>query len=403
MNLTEEQKVGIDNISTWYKNNKKQMFILSGAAGTGKSTLIKYAIDNIGLSDTNVAFCTFTGRASFVLQRKGNPNASTIHRLIYSPVDDKYNKKITFELKGKSDLGDIKLIVVDEISMVSKNILDDLLSFDIKILAIGDKYQLPPIGEQSNLLDQSDYNLTTIHRQALENPIIWLSNEVRNGRRINLGDYGDTAKVVKNGTLSESDYLTASQVLVGKHPTRKKVNKYFRKLYNFKDIINQNEKIVFRSNNWNVLNPSGQAIINGMICYIDKTNNLELLQTPIPTFISKQEVDYDNPVYVIKNLIFKPDFSVDDIDSKNHFNNIPLHLNSIINDDTDKVETYDSIKTDRNICFANYGYGITVHSAQGSEFDNVILNEEFLGNWDLHTKWLYTGITRAKNNLIVVK
>jgi exodeoxyribonuclease-5 len=147
--LNKQQQEAVDLIVKWYKNypnNKKQIFTLAGLAGCGKSFLVNYIVKNIfKFKDNEVAFATPTGKASSVLIKKGS-DSTTIHRLIYSPiitdietvVNNKtiHSKKIEFT--KRKNIGSYKLIVLDEISMIGKKIMDDLLSYGIPILATGD-------------------------------------------------------------------------------------------------------------------------------------------------------------------------------------------------------------------------------------------------------------------------
>ena len=78
--LTDEQNRAINTFKTWFNNNKKGYFSLLGCAGTGKSSLIPYLIDSLKLRKSQVAVCSYTGKAALVLKRKGINNAKTIHQ-----------------------------------------------------------------------------------------------------------------------------------------------------------------------------------------------------------------------------------------------------------------------------------------------------------------------------------
>lgn len=140
---TDLQNKGIQLAKNWYLNesNIKPVFIINGYAGTGKSTLVRFIIKELNLNTENVVFAAYTGMATSVLLRKGNKNCSTIHKLIYDCLayDDPETRKKKFKFTLKDHLDEsIKLIVIDEFSMVGGKILDDLLSFKVPILALGD-------------------------------------------------------------------------------------------------------------------------------------------------------------------------------------------------------------------------------------------------------------------------
>ena len=146
--LNEQQAEAVKLIESWYKYSDDLIFTLSGSAGTGKTFLINYLIKNIlQIPDEKIAFIAYTGKAASVISQRTKKDTSTIHRLIYNPVEvvkkvkigdvEKEVKKIEFV--KKNSIGNLKLIILDEISMVDQHILDDLCSYKIKILCCGDK------------------------------------------------------------------------------------------------------------------------------------------------------------------------------------------------------------------------------------------------------------------------
>src|SRR5690606_12714869 len=112
------------------------------------------------------------------------------------------------------------LVIIDECSMVDEQMGKDLESFGVKILVLGDPFQLPPVKGQGYFTDaQPDFLLTEIHRQAADNPIIRLATDVRSAGRLRYGSYGDS--VVKHRSqLSPEELREATQVLVGRNATR---------------------------------------------------------------------------------------------------------------------------------------------------------------------------------------
>ena len=148
MELTGQQQEARNKIIEWYTSleaEKRQLFLLQGFAGTGKTFLINHIIDDLGLLPHEVAYGTFTGKAASILIQKGR-DAATIHRLIYTPVEEEYETKIGSEtIKGhrikfvkKDKISNYKLIIIDEVSMVDNIMMKDLLSFGIPVLATGD-------------------------------------------------------------------------------------------------------------------------------------------------------------------------------------------------------------------------------------------------------------------------
>jgi len=202
--LTKEQKKAVNailqqlRVGGYGKPNSlcREPFVLTvgGYAGTGKTTLLCELRKEIynKFPKLSVAFVTFTGKASSVLQTKLDVNGissyendyiGTIHGLIYK-AETRYDTKLKahvivgWKLKEEDDVWH-DVIIIDEASMVSKQLWDDLGKFGKPIIGVGDHGQLPPIGDQFNLLTHTDFKLTEIHRQALNSPIIALSKLVR--------------------------------------------------------------------------------------------------------------------------------------------------------------------------------------------------------------------------------
>ncbi len=349
------------------------MFTLAGYAGTGKSFMTELVIQELGLKYQEVAYCTFTGKASLVLTKyhKGKSQVSTIHKLIY---DVRENRAGDTEFVLKESLPDIRLIVVDEASMVSGKILDDLRSFNKPILAIGDHGQLPPIGEEVNLMSNPDFKLTEILRQAEDNPIIYLSKLVREGHRIEHGNYDNKVIVMskRDKRSNPGVMLHMDQVICGYNRTRTRLNSEIRyKLGITSEDPVKGDKIIFLKNNWEK-EVDGYNLVNGMVGNIANDPRGDELKSGLDVW----------------KINVRPDFL------KSEFKDIRVpqadfRLNK------EKLDRFDAKQVNR----IDYGYAITAHKSQGSQFDKVFVLNEPLG--DEKWRWTYTAITRAKDKLIL--
>ena len=180
--LTHDQQEALSDLSSWFSLPHKPFITLGGYAGTGKTTLLAILRQKIHQQNANVkvAFCAFTGKAALVLSGKleaqgsiyKGDRVSTIHSLIYEVKTDKKGKITGWKRKPELELD---LIIIDEASMITETIWNDLLSFGIPIIAVGDHGQLPPINGNFNLMGEVDLYLEQIHRQARTSPIITLS------------------------------------------------------------------------------------------------------------------------------------------------------------------------------------------------------------------------------------
>lgn len=360
MDISAHQDQALQAVSSWYKSNGPQVFYLGGYAGTGKTTLAKHFAESIG----HTVFCAFTGKAALVMQRKGCINAATIHSLIYKVES---NKGIpTFYLNHDSEVKYADLVIVDECSMVGKELGADLLSFGTKILVLGDPAQLPPVNSAGFFTSgEPDFMLTEIHRQAAENPIIRLSMDVREGRGLQYGSYGDS-KVIHLSQIDRQELLAADAVLVGLNRTRRTHNKRIRHLRGFPDEVSVKDKLICLRNN------SKKGLLNGGMWtvaeIISRGIDIQMIVTPIDAGAAC------NPQKVIVNHLF--------------FEGREGELDWKSRQYSD--EFY-------------FGEAITVHKSQGSQWDNLYLFDESGAFREDAVKHLYTGLTRAAERITVAR
>ncbi|MGY3456318.1 ATP-dependent exoDNAse (exonuclease V) alpha subunit [Bradyrhizobium sp. LM3.4] len=195
--FTPHQDAALKAVGDWLKakpgrNGTPPVFRLFGFAGTGKTTLARHIADGV---DGEVKFAAFTGKAALVMRNKGCDEASTIHSLIYR-TRESGEEQPSFELWDDAPASKAKLIVIDECSMVDAELGRDLMSFDCPLLVLGDPAQLPPIqGAGFFTNSEPDAMLTEVHRQAQDDPIVRMSMDVREGRELDIGRYGESEVV----------------------------------------------------------------------------------------------------------------------------------------------------------------------------------------------------------------
>lgn len=379
MELSSQQKEALQRIEYWQRGTD-QFFTLGGYAGTGKTTLAQTIRSQ---ARCPVIFAAFTGKAASVLREKGISDATTIHNLIYKPVprsehklrlliDEAKNQNLTpedkkdlerkiewekklingcsFENKEGVNFRQ-SLVVVDEYSMLDEQMVNDLSKACGKILALGDPFQLPPVRGESPLTP--DFFLTEVHRQALDSPILRAATDVRNGKSLVYGDYGDFKYIPKYQATPE-DYTSADQVIVARNKTRTAFNKKFRKIKGYdREVPVKGDKLIC------LKNEHARGIYNGIIgeCM---GNTMDINED---TCI----VNYDGTNY------------------QSYRGNFLGH--------TPDPEY-------RGLSQFDYAYAITCHKSQGSEFDKVtVYQEDFKQEPE---RWLYTAITRAKQKLTIV-
>ncbi|MCZ2328637.1 ATP-dependent DNA helicase [Bartonella sp. F02] len=373
MQFSPEQDNALKAVATWLKKGHSPIFRLFGYAGTGKTTLARYFAETV---DGSVQFAAFTGKAAQVLRSKGASNARTIHSLIYCPrgeeeVSDELTGKTsiapTFVLNRQSSVSQAKLVIIDECSMVDEQLGRDLMSFGTPILVLGDPGQLPPVSGGGFFSESApDFLLSEIHRQARDNPIIRLAMDVREGRDIAYGDYG-LARVIKRKEINQQFVLDADQILVGINRTRHLYNRRLRELKGFTtDYPQAGDKLVC------LRNDPIKSLLNGSLWKV-LTAQKETVKPGINLLVKPEESERGvTKIKLLKAVFENPD------------NPISWQLK----------KRYDDF---------DYGYALTVHKAQGSQWDNVVLFDEGFAFRDMYIRWLYTGITRAAERLTIVR
>lgn len=393
--LTKKQEEGLRTAVERYKLGEKYT-VISGYAGSGKSTLIKFIIEALGVDpQEDVAYVAYTGKAANVLSQKGCPNAVTAHKLLYraKPMPNgtyKFYPKPRFEVP-------YSVIVVDEVSMLPAPMWNLLLNHNAYILATGDPGQLSPVDKDADnhVLDNPHVFLNEIMRQAQDSEIIRLSMWIREGQPLSqFIALGEQVQIFDKSQVVDGMYDWADQILCATNATRKDINNFVRKQKGFGEEPSIGDKIISLKNHWDWSSKEGTwALTNGSIgtiSYMDKQNIW------LPRYIYNE-----GPVPYL--------YTTFDLDDGDEFTAIPI--------DYTALKTGDSLLSNKQIYMLNrndslpdapfdfaYAYAITVHKSQGSEWNKVLVFEEWFPNVpEEHKRWLYTAITRASDKLVVVK
>jgi exodeoxyribonuclease V len=402
-NWSPQQAQALDRTATWLKERDRQIFYLAGFAGTGKTTLAQHLASGVS---GNVLFMAFTGKAASVLRKRGCPQATTIHRSIYhipevdkrlladlanqlvkaredkdeemitqirdAIVKERSKRDLRFAVNPDSVVRDAALVVLDECSMVASDLAADLLSFGVPVLVLGDPGQLPPVKGAGYFTNRKpDITLTEIHRQAKDNPIIQMATTIREGGTVAPGEYGESRKMARNEVdtrfLAESD-----QVLTGTNKLRRALNLRIRKQLGFTAPYPQEgEKLVCLKNNHNI------GLLNGVICRADTDAILDEEDEALALDISCDGVKL--PALAVDPEPFQayqPGYEDQLTDSRLLGNG-------------NGGEQFD------------WGYAMTVHKSQGSQWPHITLVDDRFGHWDpkMRRQWLYTAVTRAQEKV----
>ena len=422
---------------------KGQDFFFGGYAGTGKTTVLPAAIESMGLSPEDVAFCAPTGKAAKVMGEKlrgfgMNVTPTTIHKLIYLPkraradaiqaeIDrlkqslltakaeggssvyldgiegpvsikqaEQRLKELNFDLIRAMDNDDgpkfslrsfhdfperAKLIVVDEGSMVGKDIATDLATFGRPILAFGDPGQLPPVQDEYGFdCHNPDAFLTEIHRQAQDNPIIRLATLAREGKDIPINDYGSGVKVVDR----RNDDVTLNMdreamIICGTHKKRWSLTKKIRTALGYTESgPGTGEPLMFVKNS---LRLSG--MVNGTIVEC-MTDHGDLVDGDATMSLRVRDLEGGTGEYDV--VCAQGLFEEHHLRRRNSYT-APSSL---------------AFKAKREKEHLDWAHVITCHKSQGSQWDDVVVHDESGVFRSDASRWLYTAITRAAQRLTVV-
>ena len=396
MELNEKQKNGLTLALQRYKNKEKYT-VIAGYAGAGKSTLVRFIIEELktyGVKETDVCFACFTGKAAQVLLKKGNKNVITLHKLLYKSIP----KESGGFVRIPNPSIPYKIVVVDEVSMAPKTLMDLLFKHKVYVICLGDPFQLPPVDkkEDNHLLDAPHIFLDEIMRQAQESEIIQLSMAIRENRPIEAFQ-GKEVQILNKEELNTGMLTWADQILVATNATRVSINAQMRKLLNFGEKPQDGDKIICLRNYWDCFSDSEEPLVNGTIGilkdsfltkrYLPKIvksiDGLSYIDLIVGDFISDSGM-YFHSLEMDKKMIDTGEFS---LDWKTVYQ---LNRNPKTRDIPPLEFTY--------------GYAITCHKAQGSEWDKVlVIEEQFPYPKEEHARWLYTAVTRSSEKLVLVR
>lgn len=397
MILSEKQKEAIRTI------NDNNVTIITGGPGTGKTTIIKSIIEIYKQKKYKIVLCAPTGRAAKRMTETTGEEAQTLHRLLeIGKVDDDVFYKKDKDFEGAPIDADI--IIVDEMSMVDMFVMSYLLDciyLGTKLILVGDTDQLPSVGPGSVLKDIiSSEKISTVHldkifRQAARSKIIVNAHRVNNGQKFIQKDDAELSENAKEDFFfikENNQEKILEQVLSLCNGRLKKFGDY--------DFFE----------NIQVLTPTKKGMLG------TKELNKSLQQELNPPREGEPEKASMGVIFRIGDRIMQTKNNydmywerreVDSIETGNGVFNGEIGTITNINEkeknirikfDDDKVCWYEFNDLEQ----IDHSYCITIHKAQGSEFDVVIMIVPQAAPMLLTRNLLYTGLTRAKKLLIVI-
>lgn len=421
--LSPMQKAAAAAVAEWFETTTKDprnadpFFYLAGYAGSGKTSIAKSLVEQLfpgdaegsdkndhddfaddaddPLANSPFRYAAYTGKASLVLNRKGCSPASTIHSLIYRVIENPQTREITF--KRRESLPKIvKLIIPDECSMINDEMANDLLKFRVPLLFLGDPGQLPPIDGSGFFSTRAPhFMLTEIHRQAGESPILLAATAAREGRSLLGLPYKNSAETsirLLENSPTWADLLTYDQVLCGTNKLREVLNDQLRLAQGFRTYTSANpiptagEKLICTRNNWSI-----PGLVNGSLWKV-------ISAEPLPPTVVKATDRFSGRTETL-TVSNRLKFTLESWDAKELYPEIEVisHLSFF-----DKTIPAPKHKIEwSGLTQLDFGYAISVHKSQGSEWNKVFLFNESASFRENRKHWLYTGITRASKFLTI--
>lgn len=370
------------SVSVW------PVFSLCGFAGTGKTTLVRHLVNELRAlydgEEASVRVVAPTGKAASVLRSKGFPGATTVHALLYQPVTrvrrdedgTEVGQEVCFELKVPDMEHGTRLIVCDEASMVDGQMASDLRSLRVKILAIGDPFQLPPVrayGELPPLIpDESpDAMLTEVTRQAHDSPVLHLATVIRE-REVPLGGRRGDSIVVPLAEASCLSFTGDAPFIVGLNRTRHAQNWAVRKLLGRTSWAPEvDDRVLCKRNDRRT------GMVNGELHLVIQTFARTDISRRLTLKIRNEgDASFEREVHAWSHL-FQGEEGEAELKRMPH-------------------------RARRQCQELTYGYAITCHASQGSEWPTVVVIDEGGAFGEYRWRWLYTAITRASERVCVI-
>ena len=383
MSLTKKQEEGL-KIARQRYNLKERYTTIAGLAGSGKTYLSHMLLDALGIKEGEYLVGAYTGKAALRLQENGFPQAKTLHKLFYKSVKIQGSDDFIHIPLEKSLFSPFKLIIIDEVSMVPDSMLRVIANTGLHVINIGDPEQLPPIGTDNGMLASPHIFLDEIVRQAEGNSIIRLAHAIRNREPIE--PFSDeNVQMFPREELNTGMLLWADQILCGKNATRHELNRTVREeLGHTGNMPVVGDKIILTRNNWEFVNTDGNPIINGLIGNLTRVS--EPIRDPRGNII--------NQASVYGYMSFLPDFNTAE------FRNVKFDALPFLTGETSYIFDQNAKAADK-INAVDFGFAITTHKSQGSEYSKGLGIEERMRGTN-HHRLIYTMVTRFKDKCVLI-
>ena len=448
-NPTIKQNVFFQQIAEFITNtDNNEIFVLKGFAGTGKTTLISTIVNNLVEINKKYVLLAPTGRAAKVIANYSNKPAFTIHKKIYFPKKGS-GGGVTFTLQQNKHKN--TLFIVDEASMISDvnsesklyengSLLDDLISYiysgtNCKMLLLGDTAQLPPVN--SDISPALDIDSLALHydkeikhieldevmRQGENSGILTNATELRailnepffDTFKFNLKGFKDVIRLTDGYDIQDainsaySNYSIEDTAFIVR--SNKRANQYNQqirtKILDKENELSTGDFLMVVKNNYFWLKESDEAgfIANGDIVEVLEIFNIQELYGFQFAKVKIRMIDYPNQIPFETVLLMNTLTSESPSLTYDESNRLYQEVMKDYEGET-KYKKFQKVKANPhfNALQVKFSYSITCHKSQGGQWNTVFIEKPYLpeGIDRDYIRWLYTAITRAKNQLYLI-
>jgi ATP-dependent exoDNAse (exonuclease V) alpha subunit len=449
-NPTLKQDIFFQKVADFILNNEKdEIFILKGYAGTGKTTIISTLVNHLQTVDKKYVLLAPTGRAAKVISNYAQKPAFTIHKRIYFP---KKNKSGAVSFKLQPNKFKDTIFIVDESSMISDtsqdskmyqngSLLDDLIFYvdagkNCKIIFIGDTAQLPPVNlEVSPALDADmlslhfnkevkQIELDEVMRQAVESGILFNATELRellksyffDSFKFQLNTFKDIVRLIDGYEIQDAIYESFEKngeeetaFIVRSNKRANQYNQQIRtKILGREGELSSGDLLMVVKNNYFWLQEESEAgfIANGDIIEVLKIVNIQQFYGFKFANVVVRMIDYPNQPSFETVLLLDTITSESPSLTYEESNTLYQEVMKDYEEETQQYKKFLKVKNNPhfNALQVKFSYAITCHKSQGGQWNTVFIEQPYLPNGidKEYLRWLYTAMTRAKEKLYLI-
>jgi energy-coupling factor transporter ATP-binding protein EcfA2 len=419
IDYTEGQMKALGDVQNLVEKDKTNFYLLAGYAGTGKTTIAENIAKFAQANNRNILIMAPTNKAAKVLNDKlraagTSASASTIHKAIYGLPDPETGEwTVSKEIKNS-------VVIVDESSMISDELMKDLINTASKenniVIFMGDSFQLEPVGKDSGLFQgkipevTGMTELTEVKRQSLDSNVLKFATLMRMENKPYIpSESVEDIKVAKSRQEFINDFKESvrngedSVMIVATNQERVIMNNIARaeKFGANKKVIEDGETIISVANstdypNSDILTANNVEVLGSYDISFNFNNEEVIYKTNLVSFVDANNV---KQTLLLVPELFRPSLYHGQVFGAIRFGELKNKLNELGLIKRNK-KGKESLSSD--LVIGTYGYAITAHKSQGSQWQKVFVHQNYVGSSWNPARWFYTAVTRSAKDLVIL-